>query len=72
MSHQTYNTLWDKANREVKDLAELENPTDATIKPAKDFESQRQHLSLLYIRYVQIFRYLDEVYDQMVHPQKRR
>lgn len=27
---------------------------------------------MLYVRYLQIFRQLDKVYDQVVHPQKRR
>lgn len=26
---------------------------------------------MLYVRYIQIFRKLEEVYDQVVHPQKR-
>ncbi|MGH0148940.1 UNVERIFIED_CONTAM: hypothetical protein FKN15_046324 [Acipenser sinensis] len=31
-----------------------------------------QRVATLYVRYVQIFRRLESVYDQMVHPQKRR
>lgn len=31
-----------------------------------------QRLAMLYIRYLQVFRQLDKVYDQVVHPQKRR
>lgn len=31
-----------------------------------------QRLATLYVRYVQIFRHLEEAYDQSVHPQKRR
>lgn len=27
---------------------------------------------MLYVRYLQVFRQLDKVYDQVVHPQKRR
>ena len=30
------------------------------------------HRSILFIKYVQIYRRLDEAYDQLVHPQKRR
>ena len=29
------------------------------------------HLACLYIKYIEIFRKLEECYDQMVHPQKR-
>jgi hypothetical protein len=31
-----------------------------------------QHLGCLYIKYIDIYRKLEECYDQMVHPQKRR
>jgi len=34
-------------------------------------EEKKQHFATLYIRYLQIFRKLEESYDQMVHPQKR-
>ena len=30
-----------------------------------------QHLACLYIKYIDIYRKLEECYDQMVHPQKR-
>ena len=30
-----------------------------------------QHLANLYIRYIEIYRKIEECYDQMVHPQKR-
>lgn len=30
-----------------------------------------QRVAMLYVRYIQIFRKLEEVYDQVVHPQKR-
>ena len=29
------------------------------------------HLCVLYIKYIDIYRKLEECYDQMVHPQKR-
>jgi len=29
------------------------------------------HLACLYIKYIEIYRKLEECYDQMVHPQKR-
>jgi hypothetical protein len=31
-----------------------------------------QHFAVLYVRYVQIMRKLEDCYDQIVHPQKRR
>jgi len=30
-----------------------------------------QHLANLYIRYIEVYRRIEECYDQMVHPQKR-
>ena len=35
-------------------------------------EEAFQHFSYLYVRYLQVLRKLDDCYDQMVHPQKRR
>ena len=31
-----------------------------------------QKVATMYINYIQIFRKLEECYDQIVHPQKRR
>ncbi|CAK0838676.1 unnamed protein product, partial [Prorocentrum cordatum] len=36
------------------------------------FEPQFQHHALLYIKYLQIYKKLEDCHDQMVHPQKRR
>jgi SpoVK/Ycf46/Vps4 family AAA+-type ATPase len=36
------------------------------------FEPQFQHHALLYIKYMQIYKKLEDCHDQMVHPQKRR
>lgn len=41
-------------------------------RPEKDRVVFFQHLAMLYVRYIQIFRQLEMVYDQVVHPQKRR
>lgn len=46
--------------------------------PAKPPSSQKdrvvfvQQVATLYVRYIQIFRKLETVYDQMIQPQKRR
>ncbi|KAJ8276938.1 hypothetical protein GJAV_G00069570 [Gymnothorax javanicus] len=42
------------------------------VRPEKDRVVFLQCLVTLYVRYVRIFRQLEEAYDQMVHPQKRR
>merc|ERR1719405_155445 len=36
------------------------------------FEPGFQHFALLYIKYLQIYRKLEDCHDQMVHPLKRR
>lgn len=41
-------------------------------KPESNRQAAFQLLTAMYIKYVQIFRKLEQCYDQMVHPQKRR
>ena len=38
----------------------------------QDRQAAFQILATMYIKYIQIFRRLEQSYDQMVHPQKRR
>lgn len=45
-------------------------PVDAK-ENGQHFEPGFQHFALLYIKYLQIYRKLEECHDQMVHPQKR-
>ncbi|XDV36100.1 hypothetical protein PO909_005945 [Leuciscus waleckii] len=42
------------------------------LHPQKDRMQVFQTLATFYLRYLKIFRALEEVYDQLVHPQKRR
>ena len=42
------------------------------IVPFQDRQAAFQILATMYIKYIQIFRRLEQSYDQMVHPQKRR
>ncbi|XP_046905640.1 dynein regulatory complex protein 11 isoform X2 [Hypomesus transpacificus] len=71
MSHSTYNTFWGHAQVELNDLLLHEVPAQPP-RPERDRVVFFQRLATLYVRYVQIFRQLEECYDQMVHPQKRR
>uniref|UniRef100_A0A8C1YFC3 IQ motif containing with AAA domain 1 n=1 Tax=Cyprinus carpio TaxID=7962 RepID=A0A8C1YFC3_CYPCA len=41
------------------------------LRPQKDLLQVFQTLATFYLRYLKIFRALEEVYDQIVHPQKR-
>uniref|UniRef100_A0A673G3T8 IQ motif containing with AAA domain 1 n=1 Tax=Sinocyclocheilus rhinocerous TaxID=307959 RepID=A0A673G3T8_9TELE len=55
----------------LEDLLEDEYPT-MQLRPQKDRLQVFQTLATFYLRYLKIFRALEEVYDQIVHPQKTR
>ena len=64
---------------ELADQIEIENPPKQFDEKGKQlpdpeisWEDAFNHLAALYVRYVQIFRKLEDCYDQIVHPQKRR
>uniref|UniRef100_A0A9J7Z317 IQ motif containing with AAA domain 1 n=1 Tax=Cyprinus carpio carpio TaxID=630221 RepID=A0A9J7Z317_CYPCA len=63
--------MWDAAQGALEDLLEDEYPT-MQLRPQKDRLQVFQTLATFYLRYLKIFRALEEVYDQIVHPQKRR
>eukprot|EP00286_Rhodomonas_abbreviata_P017348 CAMPEP_0181334596 /NCGR_PEP_ID=MMETSP1101-20121128/26353_1 /TAXON_ID=46948 /ORGANISM="Rhodomonas abbreviata, Strain Caron Lab Isolate" /LENGTH=391 /DNA_ID=CAMNT_0023444601 /DNA_START=334 /DNA_END=1506 /DNA_ORIENTATION=+ len=65
MANVTYDLLWRETMRDLLDMLELDPPQD------QDEEEAFQHFSYLYIKYVQIFKNLEDCYDQHVHPQKR-
>ncbi|XP_049910995.1 dynein regulatory complex protein 11 [Epinephelus moara] len=71
MSQRTYNQLWADAQLELSRLLIEELPAEPP-RPEKDRVVFFQRLAMLYVRYIQIFRQLEKVYDQSVHPQKRR
>ena len=70
-THRTFNDYWLQANEALKSRLVYESSTDAAVAP-KDAPSAYQHLAVLYVKYIQIFKKLEVAYDQMVHPQKRR
>ncbi|KAL2089973.1 hypothetical protein ACEWY4_014661 [Coilia grayii] len=70
-SSSTYNKLWADAQSELNSLLIQEVPAQ-TARPERDRVVFFQRLATLYVRYVQIFRHLEETYDQIIHPQKRR
>nr|AAI24724.1 Zgc:153738 [Danio rerio] len=71
MSHSTYNSLWSEAHEELSCLLPQELPEEP-IRPERDRVVFFQRIATFYVRYVQIFRHLEEAYDLSVHPQKRR
>ncbi|XP_045906497.1 dynein regulatory complex protein 11 isoform X3 [Micropterus dolomieu] len=71
MSQRAYNQLWADAQLELSRLLTEELPAEPP-RPEKDRVVFFQRLAMLYVRYIQVFRQLEKVYDQVVHPQKRR
>lgn len=56
---------------ELSSLLTEELPAEPP-QPEKDRVVFFQRVAVLYVRYLQIFRKLEKVYDLVVHPQKRR
>ncbi|XP_051930873.1 dynein regulatory complex protein 11 isoform X1 [Hippocampus zosterae] len=71
MSQRTYNELWAEAQVELSRLLVEELPEEPIL-PETDPVAFFQRVAILYVRYLQVFRQLEKVYDQVVHPQKRR
>ncbi|XP_047442211.1 dynein regulatory complex protein 11 isoform X2 [Mugil cephalus] len=71
MSQRAYNEMWAEAQLELSCLLAEELPVEPP-RPEKDRVVFFQRLAMLYVRYIQVFRQLEEVYDLVVHPQKRR
>merc|ERR1711959_328054 len=87
MSNMTFDTLWREAMTDLMDLMEMEtvdaeakkilldpaNPPKE-LPPAEEdarVEEEFQNLASKYIRYMTIYKKLEDCYDQMIHPQKR-
>ncbi|XP_020830578.1 dynein regulatory complex protein 11 [Phascolarctos cinereus] len=69
MSNATYNKMWGEAQQALSCL--LEGESEKALKPPQDQVVIFQMLATFYVKYVQIFRNLENAYDQIVHPQKR-
>ncbi|KAG5850704.1 dynein regulatory complex protein 11 [Anguilla rostrata] len=70
MSNRTYSEIWADAQGGLNSL--LTQELAEQVHPERDRVVFFQCLVTLYVRYVKIFRQLEEAYDQIVHPQKRR
>ncbi|XP_045701684.1 dynein regulatory complex protein 11 [Phyllostomus hastatus] len=69
MSNRTYNQMWRQTQEALNSLLDKESQKRA--EPPRSEVFIFQMLATFYIKYVQIFRNLEDAYDQMVHPQKR-
>ncbi|KAM9849670.1 dynein regulatory complex protein 11-like [Aulostomus maculatus] len=67
----TYNKLWVDAQLELSCLLTEEKPAKPPH-PENDREAFFRRLAKLYVRYIQVFRKLEKVCDQMIHHQKRQ
>ncbi|XP_054426414.1 dynein regulatory complex protein 11 [Pteronotus mesoamericanus] len=64
-----YNKMWHQTHEALNSL--LDKESQKTVEPPRNEVFIFQMLATFYIKYVQIFRDLESVYDQIVHPQKR-
>lgn len=67
---RTYNKMWADAHLELDRLLKEELLVPAG--PETDRVVFFQRVAVLYMRYLKLFRQLEKVYDQVIHPQKRR
>ncbi|TRY75655.1 hypothetical protein TCAL_00505, partial [Tigriopus californicus] len=66
----TFNLLWIKTQSELEQLLNEEYRL-YNSKPERDREQAFKVVSTIYLKYVKIFRALEECFDQIVQPQKR-
>uniref|UniRef100_A0A8C7AEV5 IQ motif containing with AAA domain 1 n=1 Tax=Neovison vison TaxID=452646 RepID=A0A8C7AEV5_NEOVI len=69
MSNAMYNKMWHQTQETLNSLLDKESQHMMESQSNQIFIFQM--LATFYIKYVQIFRNLEDVYDQIVHPQKR-
>ncbi|XP_077874420.1 dynein regulatory complex protein 11 isoform X4 [Ictidomys tridecemlineatus] len=69
MSNAMYNKMWHQTQEALNSL--LDKESQKLVEQEKNPVYIFQMLATFYIKYVQIFRNLENVYDQIVHPQKR-
>ncbi|XP_065679936.1 dynein regulatory complex protein 11 isoform X2 [Hydra vulgaris] len=67
MSNIGYDRQWHDAQASIKDILDVDLEQE---KPEKDRLVAFQNLAVIYVKYITIFRKLEECYDQIVHPQK--
>jgi hypothetical protein len=79
MANVTYDMMWQEAMAELNEQVHIEDHTMGIPEgvepppppPQVPILGAYQHYACLYIKYMQIFKRMEECYDAMVHPQKR-
>lgn len=70
MSNKTYNDLWHSTQKLLENLA-VNDYQKLALDPEFDRTSAHRCVYELYAKYIVAANYLENVYDQMVQPQKR-
>lgn len=77
MSHDAYQMQWSEAMNDLQEQVKVEQvpkeKNEQGIENCEEWPPEEffQHFACLYIKYIEIYKKLEECYDQMVHPQKR-
>lgn len=70
MSNKTFTDLWRVTQKELEDLAVSDYQNQA-LDPEFDKRIIQKNVYELYVKYILAANRLEEIYDQMVQPQKR-
>lgn len=70
MSNKTYNDLWKVTQKHLEDLASKDYQNQA-LEPEFDRAIVQKCAFELYVKYILSANKLEEIYDQMLQPQKR-
>lgn len=70
MSSAAYQDMWREAMLELGEMISQEVPADTSVIP-KEPDAAFEYFAHWYIKHLNLYRRLNECYDQMVHPQKR-
>lgn len=70
MSNKTYNRMWHRAQYELEKNA-VTDLEYLTLEPQVDRLSVKVTVYEIYVKYVTISNRLEEIYDQLLQPQKR-
>lgn len=70
MSNKTYNELWKTTQKDLEDLA-VKDYQNQALDPEFDKRLVQKNVFELYVKYIVAANQLEEIYDQMLQPQKR-
>lgn len=69
-SHAYYNNMWAEMMKEIRYIMSDEKKR-ANAASNADRKKMFQLIFDVYLKYLKVYKHMDEVYDQIVHPQKR-